>query len=231
MVIATDNENVVENIFSSYEARIQNVESLFEAANQILQGFQDTVLDTRQEREKINGQLKNSLAQNGSLRRKDFDKMMSVISSHQDQEEQAVRDLLKKYLEEQTSLVQELRECYKNFTDALAKGEPQRVKEFHAVIIGIFARQEQKREKVICKLKEFQKEQQETAQMFKNLLAKGRELRTSDLKSMLAEFKRQRKERIACQERRRQKVKDMLGEFKAKRAETERARFVEQQET
>ena len=88
MLLAEDTKSFVEDIFSSYETRMQGVEVLFETTNQILQGFQDSVLDIRQEREKISGQLKENLARNGSLRRKDFDNMMSVVSSYQDRQEQ-----------------------------------------------------------------------------------------------------------------------------------------------
>ena len=217
MLLAVDTQNIVGDIISSYETRIQGVEALFQTTHQILQGFQDSVLDTRQEQERINGQLRESLAQNGSLRKKDFDRMMSVISSHQDQEEQEVRSLSKSYLNEQTNFVQELRESLRNFTEALAGGEVQRVKEFQMLIKEIFAKQEQRKEEVISNLKEFQKEQQETARMLKNLLAKGRELRIKDLKLMLAEFKRQHQNRVTRREKRCQEVKNLLGEFKTKR--------------
>jgi len=230
MLLTVNTEDVLQNIVSSYETRIQGVEALFESTHEILQSFQESVLDARQERQEINGRLRESLAKNGSLRKKDFDGMMNVISSHQDQREQEVRNLSKSYLNEQTKLVQELREGLRNFTDALAKGEAQRVKEFHTAIKDILDRQEQRKREVTSKLKEFQKEQQETAKMLKDLSAKGRKLRIKDFKLMLIEFKRQRKERIARQEERRQEVKDMLDEFKAKRTNAERARLTEQRE-
>ena len=225
MLLAEDTRSFVEDVFSSYETRMRSVESLFETTNQILQGFQDSVLDTGQERKKINDQLKENLARNGSLRRKDFDNMMSVVSSYQDRQEQEVRNFSRNYLKEQATLVQELRENLKNFTNALAEGEAQRVKEFHSLITEVFARQEQRKNEVVFKLKEFQKDQQDTARMLNGLLAKGRELRTRDLKSMLSEFQRGRNERIAHQEERRGQVKGMLGEFKVKRAAEEQDRL------
>ena len=192
MFLAADTKDFVEGIFSSYETRMQSVESLFETTNQILQGFQGSVFDTSQKREKISDQLKENLARNGSLRRKDFDNMMSVVSSYQDQQEQEVRDFSRNYLKEQSTLVQELRGNLRSFTDALAKGDAQRVKEFHTLITDVFARQEQRKNEVVSKLKEYQKDQQDTARMLNELLAKGRELRTRDLKSKLAEFKKGR---------------------------------------
>jgi septal ring factor EnvC (AmiA/AmiB activator) len=93
MLLAVEAENMLEHIISSYETRIQTVENLFETTHQIFQGLGDSVLDAKQERQKISEQLRDSLAQNESLRRKDFDNMMSVISSDQDQKEQEVRTL------------------------------------------------------------------------------------------------------------------------------------------
>jgi hypothetical protein len=103
MLLAAEKENVLEKVISSYEARIQSVEAFFEATGQIFQDFQESLLSTRQEREKINNQLRENLAQNGSLRKKDFDRMMSVISSYLDESEQEVRGLSQKYLREQTN--------------------------------------------------------------------------------------------------------------------------------
>jgi hypothetical protein len=226
MLLATEKENVLENIISSYEARIQSIEAFFETTGQIFQDFQDSLLSTRQEREKINNQLRENLAQNGSLRKKDFDRMMSVISSHLDESEQEVRGLSQKYLREQTKLVQQLREGLRNFKDALTEGHAQKVKELQIVIKEILSRQDESKIEVTSKLKEFQQGQQQTSEMLKDLLAKGEKLRIRDFKATLGEFKRQRKERIACQERRRREVKDMLSEFKAKRTEAEQDRLV-----
>ena len=230
MLLATEKENVLDSIISSYEARIQSIEAFFDTTGHIFQDFQDSLLNTRAEREKINSQLRENLAQNGSLRKKDFDRMMGVISSHLDESEQEVRGLSQKYLREQTKLVQQLREGLKGFKDALTEGRTEKVKELQILIKEILTRQDESKVEVTSKLKEFQQGQQQTSKMLKELLTKGEELRIRHFKATLAEFKRQRKERIACQERRRQEVKDMLGEFKAERTQAERERLAELQE-
>jgi hypothetical protein len=230
MLLIAERENILENIISSYEARIQNVEAFFEATGQIFQGFQESLLSTRQEREKINNQLRENLAQNGSLRKKDFDRMMGIISSYLDESEQEVRLLSGKYLSEQTKLVQQLREGLRNFKDALTEGQTENVKELQTLIKEILARQDESKIEVTSKLKEFQQGQQQTSEMLKDLLVRGEKLRIRDFKAMLGEFKRQRAERITCQERRRREVKELLGEFKAKRTEVQQDRLAELQE-
>jgi PIN domain nuclease of toxin-antitoxin system len=229
MTSATEKENVLYSIISSYEARIQSIETFFDTTGQIFQNFQDSLLSARAEREKINNQLRENLAQNGSLRKKDFDRMMGVISSHLDESEREVRQLSQKYLNEQTKLVQQLREGLRNFKDALTEGQAEKVKELQTVIKEILSKQNESKIEVTSKLKEFQQGQQQTSKMLKELLAKGEELRIRHFKAMLVEFKRQRKERITCQRQRRQDVKNMLDAFKAKRTEAEQDRLVELQ--
>jgi ATPase subunit of ABC transporter with duplicated ATPase domains len=71
----------------------------------------------------------------------------------------------------------------------------------------------------------------ETAGLLRDLLAKGRELRIKDLKGMLAEFRRQRRQRLVQQDQRREGVQerregvqDMLREFRAQRIGAEQDR-------
>jgi adenylate kinase family enzyme len=215
-----DLKNVVEDIVTSYESGVQSIGAIFDDTHIILGEFQESLFDTKQEREKINTQLRDILAKNESLRRRDFDNMMNGILSSQDKREQEVRNLLKDYFNDQKTMAQALRENLGKFKDALAKSENKRVKEFQVLIREILAKQDKRKEEVTSRLKEFQKEQQEMAKRLKGLLAKGRELRIRDLKSLLKEFKAQHKERIARQEERKEEVRSMLGDFKKERVET-----------
>ncbi len=220
MPLAEDMRNIVEGIISSYQARIQSIGAIFDTTGQLLEGFQDILLDTRQERERINAELRENLAKNESLRKKDFDNMMRDILSAQDQREKQVRSLLKGYLNEQREMANALGDNLSKVKDALAKGEVQRVKEFQTAITEILAKQEQRKHEVSSELKEFQKNQQKMAKRLKELLAKGRELSIKDLKSMLAKFKIQHKERIARQKERKEDVQNTLSGFKGERSKS-----------
>jgi len=212
-------KNNSENVFSYYNWSIQSIEGLLDTTHQMLECFQDSLLDTKQEQEKINAELRESLAKNESLRRKDFDSMTEGILSTQDEREKEVRNLLKNYLNEQKEMARALRENLGKFKDSLAAGECQRVKECQEMIKEILAKQDERKDEVTSRLKEFQKEQQEMAKTLKELLAKGRELRIRDLRSMFKEFKARHQERIAHQGERRQEVKNLLGGFKKERVE------------
>jgi hypothetical protein len=234
MIRAVDSENLVDGVFCSYEARIQGVECLLETTRNVLENFHNSVLDVRREYEQVREQLRDNLAKNGSLRKKDFDTMMRVMSAEQEQRGMEVRDLSKQYLDEQRQLVHELRGRLHDFTDALAEGEPGKVTAHHQAITALFTKQQQHSTDIVTQLKESQKEQQETAGMLRALLAKGRELRIKDLKRMLTEFGRQRRQRLAQQDlrregtqERREGVQMMLREFRVQRVEAEQDRRVQ----
>jgi predicted DNA-binding protein YlxM (UPF0122 family) len=218
MSLAEGMKDIAENIVASYEARSRSIGSLFDTTHQILEGFQNSFFDTRQEREKINDQLRESLTQNESLRRKDFDRMMQGILSAQEDRERQVREGLNSYLAEQREMIHTLGDNLAKFKDALAGGEAQRVKEFQALIQEILAKQDERKNEVTSELKEFQKQQQELAKTLKELLAKGKELRIKDLKRMLGEFQARRQERIAGQGERKRDVRGMLDEFLKERS-------------
>jgi gas vesicle protein len=231
MIETLDSENFVDTIFCSHEARIQNVESLLETARSVLENFDDSLLGLRHEYDRVSEQLRDNLAKNGSLRKKDFDTMMGVLAADQDQRGREVRDLSRKYLDEQTQLIRELRKQLHDFMGALADGEAAKVTEHHQAITDLFVKQRQRSDTVVTQLKESQKEQQQAAGMLRQLLAKGRELRIKDLKSMLAEFKRQRGQRRMEQGTRREEVQDMREEvqdmlrgFRVQRVEAEQDR-------
>lgn len=225
MPVVTYKDDILESVISSYEARIQSIDVFFETAGQIVQDFQESLLKTRTEREKINSQLRDSLARNASLRRKDFDRMMNIISSSVEQSEQEIRQLSRKYLGEQTKLIRQLRESLQEFRDALTEGRAEKVRELQILIREILSKQDECKNKVTSKLEQFQQGQRQTSKMLKELLAKGEKLRIRDFKEMLAEFKKQRRKREARREQRRRQVRDMLGRFKAERTEAERTRL------
>ena len=218
MPLPEEIKNTLNNIvISSYETRIQSFESLLDTIHQILEGFQNSFLDTKQEQEKINAQLRENLAQNNSLRKKDFDQMMQGILLTQDERERAVRNLLDIYLNEQKQMVHTLRDNLTKVKNALANGEIEKIEEFQAGIKEMLTRQEKGREEVTSNLKEFQKEQHQMLTRVKTLLKKGRELRINDLKEILEEFEIQHKERMSRQQERKEEVRSMLENFKQQR--------------
>ena len=222
-----DLNKAVEDIVSSYEAKIEKIDSFFETTHLILSEFQDPLLNTKEERGQVNGQLQNLLAKNEHLRRTDFNRMMQGILAIQVEKEKEIRNLINSFLTEQNQMIILLRDNFIKIKDAMAKGKGIKVKESQRTMAKILAQQDKRKLEVSLKLKEFQKEQQEMTKRLFELLSKGRELRIKDLKSMLREFQVEHKDRLAQQEerkvgaqKRREKVRGMLVELKNKRKDS-----------
>jgi len=229
MPIVEDREHTENNAVFFRNAKLESLSAISDATCQILQNFQDaifvvdstfrdakqdSILDLKQEREQIKTELREGLAQNKSLRRKDFDNMMQGILSMQDEREKEGRHLLNNYLLAQKNMSDTLRENLAKFKDSLIKGEIERGKEFQKIIKEILARQEERRNEVASMLKEFQEEQQEMVRKLRELLVKGMDLRIRDFKGMLEEFNIYHKERIIRREERKEEVQRMLGDFR-----------------
>jgi len=182
----------LENIISSYEAGVANVSSLLDATHLVFNGLQESFQTARQERAEINTRLSDTLSHNEHLRKKDFDRMMQGILALQEARESETKNLLNGYIGEQREMADTLRRNLEKFRRSLAVGEAQRFNEFQELNKAMLARQDQRRENITAKLKEFQEEQHALAAKFRALLIKGRELRITDLRAMLGEFREKR---------------------------------------
>lgn len=220
MAHAEEMRKIADHIVSSYEARIQSIGALFDATHQVLQTFQDSLLDTRQERERLNGELRENLARNRSLRKRDFDDMMRSILLTQEEREKEVRNLLSGYLNEQKEMSLAIRENLWEFKDSLIRGEAQRVMKCQEMIKDILAEQEKRRKEVTSRLKAFRGEQMALAIQLKELLAKGKALRIRDLKWALQGFRPRPEKRFTPRSARKEEIRQLLDEFRKKRTES-----------
>lgn len=210
-------KETVEDVLVSYEARIESLSSMFEASQSLIGNLPKSLLDDEQGKEKINTQLKDLLAKNSNLRKKDFDKMMHSVLSFQEERGEEVKGLVKKYLGEERNVALGLRKTLIEVKDALATGEIQKIKGVQLALKTLFAKQEKRKGEIVSRLKEFQSEQGEIPRRLTELLAKGEDLRIKDFKSMLDNIKTQRTERLSLQKKRMEEVAKMIKDFRAQR--------------
>ena len=196
MGIAEDMKRIAEDLVFSYQSRISTVSTIIENTNQLLEDFK-----TR--RNEMSNHLKETLAKEESLRKKDFDKMMNNILSHQDEREKEVKDLLKTFFEEQKEIAEVIK---KN----LAKGEKVRIDDFKKMLQDIQARQKARENEVKTVLMEFQKEYKEMAESLRSLLNKGEAVRIKDFKEMVKNIRTRQTERT-------NEVRARLDEFREER--------------
>ncbi|MBU4362480.1 hypothetical protein KJ813_07480 [bacterium] len=198
MGIADDIKGLTNEVVFSYESRISEVGIIIDNTYRILEEF-------KTKRNEMSNQLKENLAKEGSLRKKDFDSMMVEILSRQDEREKQVKDLLRTFLEEQKEAAQTIK---KN----LAEGEKVRIIDFKKILQDIQARQKGGENEVNMMLKEFQKEHKEMAESLRTLLDKGEVLRIKDFKEMVKNIRSRQIERT-------NEVREKLDEFRKERQE------------
>ena len=196
MGIADDMKRIAQEIVSSYESRISTVGTIIDNTHQILGDF-------KIKRDEMSSQLKQTLANEESLRKKDFDNMMKDILVHQEDRENQARDLLKTFFEEQKEIAQVIKRN-------LAEGEKVRISDFKNSLKNIQARQNARENEVATTLKEFQTEYKEMAESLRSLLNKGEAIRIKDFKEMLKNVRSRQIERA-------KEVRTRLDEFRKER--------------
>jgi len=169
---ATENmRKIAENIVFSYQSKISEVAMIIDNTSQILEDFKNR-------RTEMSNQLKEILANEESLRRKDFDNMMKDILVHQDEGEREIKNLLKTFFEEQKEIAELIK---KNLTG----GEKVRINDFRDRLKDIQVRQKAREDEVSHALKQFQKEYKETAELLHSLLDKGEAIRIKDFREVI----------------------------------------------
>jgi len=182
MGIAEDMKRLGMEIVSSYESRISAVAMSIDSTHRILEDF-------KIKRVEISNQLRETLAKEGSLRKKDFNEMMKDILSHQDEREKQVRDSLKTFLEEQKRIAEIIK---KN----LAEGKKVKINDFKKMLQDIQARQKTREDEVKTMLKEFRKEYEEMATSLHSLLDKAEAIRIKDFKETIKNIRSRQMERV-----------------------------------
>ena len=196
MSVAEDMKKIAENIVFAYQSKISEVASIIDSTSQILEDF-------KTKRDEMSNQLREILAKEESLRKKDFDNMMEDILSHQDKRETEIRDLLNTFFEEQKEIAEVIKK-------SLTEGERIRIDDFKKMLQDIQARQRVRENEVSTALRQFQAEYKETAESLRSLLNKGEAIRIKDFKEMLKDIRTKQLERA-------KEVRARLDEFRKER--------------
>lgn len=221
-------EKILKDIVTSYDNRISEVGTVIENTYQVLEEYQNNILQSKEDREKIKAQLREALTSQQHLRRKDFDQMIEKISGGiTDRKEKIennqyiIREELKGYLDKQKDIAAALRERLARFTDHLKENESNRLVDFKIYLKGLQSQQEKRGEEVRKMLEGFRKElevyraeQMLMSQTLRNLLSKGNSLRIRDFKVAISEIQAQQRERKALWQEERKKVRETLAGFR-----------------
>ncbi|MCX7003889.1 MAG: hypothetical protein NTV22_11525 [bacterium] len=175
--------------------------------------------DFKEKRLAMSLQLKETLAQGKSLRKKDFDTMMKDIMDAHEARESEARMVLKTYLEEQKQAAAAIRDNLAK-TQRGAKADADNIQNSRKMLADIQASQQAREEEVRAMLLAFRNEHKLLAESLHGLLEKGAALRIRDVKVMLESMRAQRTQWRAEIKQAAGHWSDLVSSMAAKRAES-----------
>lgn len=191
METALLSSDLFESLIQSYETRIQNIESVFcksddltQSSYTLLQDFTSSIKNYRAERDTINSLLQENLAKNVSLRKKDYNRMMSDILDKLDEKEQEAEKQFKQFIEEQKAMTQFLKKGVFEIKDHIQENNRERIKVFREELDRISTELEAKKELVIQEFFDYQQMHRLIIEKLKMLLAKGDQVFVHDVKEV-----------------------------------------------
>lgn len=171
---------IVQDIVVSYEARISAVGALINHAYGIMH-------ESKVALGKINSQLRETLADGASLRKKDYDTMMTETESHQEERHQEIKNLLNEFILVHQDTAAQLRRL-------LADAQAGKSIDFRKALAYIQAQQNLAQDKVIGRLNDSRQEQEEFMTEMQNLLDSQGSVKPKDFKAVISKFGVKQKE-------------------------------------
>lgn len=217
MSMAADSiHTTMADLLSSYEQGVKSITPIFSMAA--------LALDAHRPEETETQQLRETLSRNGNLRKKDFDRMLTVITGPGNNRAKEIRLLLRDFLKGQQEMIGRMGGAFAQIRGYMETGDSGQIEPAFAGVKEIIAQQEQARRALESDLAEQEKGQQEIQTGMKSLLKKGREVGIRDFKEMLAGIQRQSKVRNEQNRLRRETVSRLLADYKEQRLKNENMR-------
>ena len=181
---------VSEDIGDSEDIRIKKIQNAFQSSENIkeschflVDSVEHSLEYLKERRNDVNSKLCEALAKKESLRKKDYNIIMSDIYSLLDEKERNAKNHFIAFIEDQKEFTQSLKNIIVNISDYCAADSPDKnvlLKEELAQIAEI---QEKRKETVIKILTDFQEMHKEVMVYLESLLEKGDNISIRDIKN------------------------------------------------
>jgi predicted nucleic acid-binding Zn-ribbon protein len=184
-----------DNIISSYETRIQKIQTAFqstenitESSHSLFDNVQNALNDLKKERDILNSRLCENLAKNGSVRKKDYNTMMSgILSVLNEKEKEAERQFLN-YIEAQKETAQTLKNSLLGIKDITTEDTNDKIITIKKQLSQISNKQEKEKEMVMKTFTDFQQMHNRMIGCLENLLEKGDHILIKDIKKNMSQI-------------------------------------------
>jgi len=179
------------NIITSYESRIQKIQTAFQSSENITESshflfdnVHHSLNELKKERDILNSQLCENLAKNGSLRKKDYNTMMSGILNALDEKEKDAETQFLNFVEAQKTTAQSLKNSLLGIKDITSQDNCEKITIIKEQLSRISELQETRKESVMKTFLDFQKMHNKMMSCLENLLEKGDQILVRDVKKI-----------------------------------------------
>jgi len=166
---------LVQDIVVSYETQISLLGTLIDSTYIILHESEGALAE-------VHSRLRRTLADNASLRKKDYDSMVAEIESRQEEGRLEIKRLLNEFILAHRKAATQLKEL-------IADTQSARTIDFSAAIAEIQAGQDETHKRVISQLKANQDKQEEIIAEVQGLVNNGKSVKAKDFKAVLSKLK------------------------------------------
>lgn len=180
-----------DSIISSYEARIQKIQTAFQSSENITESshflfdnVHTSLNDLRKERDLLNSRLCETLAKNGSLRKKDYNTIMSSILCALDEKEKEAETQFLSFIEAQKETALALKTSLLGIKDITSPDVIEKINEVKVQLSRISELQETRKETVMKSFSDFQKLHNRMIESLNELLNKGDQIHIHDIKKI-----------------------------------------------
>jgi hypothetical protein len=182
-------DGFIDNIINSYETRIQKIQNAFqssenitESSHNLFDNVHNSLDELKKERDLLNSRLCETLAKNGSLRKKDYNTMMSGILSLLDEKERDAERQFLLFIEEQKETAQSLKNCLLGIKDTTSQDNNEKINIIKEELSSISKFQEMRKESVMKTFTDFQQMHNRMMVCLEGLLEKGDHIMLHDVK-------------------------------------------------
>ena len=180
-----------DNIITSYETRIQKIQTAFqssenitESSHSLFDNVHNSLNDLKKERDILNSRLCEILAKNGSLRKKDYNSMMSGILNALDEKEKEAQNQFLIFIEAQKETAQSLKNSLLDIKDITSPDASEKIAHIKEQLSQISKLQEMRKETALKTFTDFQQMHNRMKECLENLLEKGDRILIQDIKKV-----------------------------------------------
>ena len=180
-----------DNIITSYESRIQKIQTAFQSSENITESSHSlfdnahhSLNDLKKERDILNTRLCETLAKNGSLRKKDYNTMMSGILCVLDEKEKEAERQFLNFIEAQKETAQSLKNSLLGIKDITSQNNCDKISIIKEQLSQISKLQEMRKDAVMKTFLDFQQMHNNMMACLEHLLEKGDHILIQDIKNV-----------------------------------------------